>query len=66
MSFLGIDIKTINKDYKNTIISLDKVYKFDEYLSTLYYCYNNGFNVLIGDIDPKLLEKKRTKDFIIR
>lgn len=50
--FLDIDIQKIKDEYKNTIISLDKVYLFEEYLSSLYYCYKNKFNLLIGNVTP--------------
>ena len=45
--FLDIDIKDINLKYKNTIISPNKLYTHEEYLSTLYYCHSNNFNSLV-------------------
>jgi len=46
--FLGIDINEIDKDYKNTCISLDKIYTYNEYLSTLYFCHSNNTTCYIG------------------
>ena len=51
--FLGIDINEIDKDYKNTFISLDKIYTYNEYLSTLYFCYSNNTTCYIGSSSDK-------------
>ena len=59
--FLDIDIKNITEEYKNTIISLDKTYSFDEYFSTLYYCFKNEYNLLIGKTNIKDIDENKPK-----
>ena len=57
-TFLGIDISKIDKTYKNTYISLDKIYTFGEYLSTLYFCYLNKTACYIGSCNKKNTQAK--------